>query len=40
MMSSALEGREEVVEKDALAWLHLATLALGSLLFTIGRGWF
>ena len=28
VMSTALEGREEVVKKDALAWLHLSTLAL------------
>ena len=40
MMASALEGWEEVVEQDALAWLHFSALALGILFLTVSRGWF
>lgn len=35
VVATALKGREEVIEKDALAWLHLSALALGSFLLAV-----
>jgi len=35
MMATALKSWEEVVEQDALAWLHLSSLTLGSLLLSV-----
>ena len=36
MMSTTLKGREEIIEQDTLARLHLSPFALGCLLLAIG----
>ena len=40
VMTSTLQGWEEVIEQDALAWLDLSAFTLRSFLFTVSWGWF